>query len=35
MMRRAFSATVPVQIDECPECGGLCLDTDELAAIRR
>ena len=35
LMRRAFSATTPVQIDECPECGGLWLDADELAAIRR
>jgi Zn-finger nucleic acid-binding protein len=35
LMRRAFSAATPVQIDECPECGGLWLDTDELAAIRR
>jgi Zn-finger nucleic acid-binding protein len=35
MMRRAFSPTVPVQIDECPQCGGLWFDADELAAIRR
>jgi len=35
MLRRAFSRSVPVQIDECPECGGFWLDTDELARIRR
>lgn len=35
MLRRAFSGSVPVEIDECPECGGLWLDTDELANIRR
>jgi len=34
MMRRPFSATISTQIDECPECAGLWLDTDELAAIR-
>ena len=35
MMRRAFSRSVPTQIDECPQCGGLWLDADELARIRR
>ena len=35
MMRRAFSRSVPTEIDECPECGGLWLDADELARIRR
>ena len=35
MMRRAFSAGIPVQVDECPQCGGLWLDADELAQIRR
>ena len=35
MLRRAFSATIRVDIDECPECGGLWLDSAELAAIRR
>jgi Zn-finger nucleic acid-binding protein len=35
MMRRPFSATTRVQIDQCPDCGGLWLDADELAAIRR
>jgi Zn-finger nucleic acid-binding protein len=35
MMRRAFSTAVPVEIDECPQCGGVWLDADELAQIRR
>jgi len=35
MMRRAFSRQYPVEIDECPECGGVWLDADELAQIRR
>lgn len=35
MMRRLFSAAIRVEIDECPECGGLWLDADELAQIRR
>jgi Zn-finger nucleic acid-binding protein len=35
MLRRAFSRTIPIQIDECPECGGLWLDAGELAQIRR
>ena len=35
MMRRAFSRSVPTEIDECPACGGLWLDADELARIRR
>jgi Zn-finger nucleic acid-binding protein len=35
MLRRAYSPANPVHIDECPECGGVWLDTDELAAIRR
>jgi uncharacterized protein len=35
MLRRAFSRTIPLQIDECPECGGLWLDAGELAQIRR
>jgi Zn-finger nucleic acid-binding protein len=34
MLRRPYSADVPVDIDVCPQCGGLWLDTDELAAIR-
>lgn len=35
MLRRAFSRSIPVAVDECPQCGGLWLDTDELAEIRR
>ena len=35
MLRRTYSPANPVEIDECPECGGVWLDTDELAAIRR
>lgn len=35
IMRRAFSTAVPVEIDECPQCGGVWLDADELAQIRR
>ena len=34
MLRRRFSAGVPVQIDECPQCGGIWLDSDELTQIR-
>ena len=34
MLRRRFSAASPVEIDECPQCGGIWLDTDELAQIR-
>ena len=35
MLRRKFSASVPVEIDECPQCGGIWLDSGELAQIRR
>jgi Zn-finger nucleic acid-binding protein len=35
MLRRRYSPAAPTQVDECPECGGLWLDTDELASIRR
>ena len=35
MLRRKFSAAVPVEIDVCPQCGGIWLDSDELAQIRR
>ena len=35
MLRRRFSTAVPVEIDECPQCGGVWLDSDELAQIRR
>ncbi len=34
MMRHCFSVARKVQIDECPECGGIWLDHGELAAIR-
>jgi len=34
MMRRKFSPGQPVTIDECPACGGVWLDADELSAIR-
>jgi Zn-finger nucleic acid-binding protein len=35
MLRHRFSTAVPVEIDECPQCGGVWLDSDELAQIRR
>lgn len=35
MLRRAYSRNVTVDIDECPECGGVWLDAEELARIRR
>ena len=34
MMRRRFSPEQPIMIDECPACGGVWLDGDELIAIR-
>ena len=34
MLRRNYSAAIVVQIDVCPECAGVWLDTDELAQIR-
>ena len=34
MMRRRFSPKQPIMIDECPACGGVWLDADELNAIR-
>ena len=34
MMRRRFSPEQPIMIDECPACGGVWLDADELNAIR-
>lgn len=34
MLRRKFAPSTPVDIDECPECGGIWLDADELARIR-
>ena len=35
MLRRRFSTAIPVEIDVCPHCGGVWLDSDELAQIRR
>lgn len=35
MLRRRYSRAIAVDIDECPECGGIWLDWDELARIRR
>ena len=29
------SSRVRVELDQCPRCGGIWLDTDELASIRR
>jgi hypothetical protein len=34
MLRHRFSAAIAVEVDECPQCGGIWLDTDELAQIR-
>lgn len=34
MMQHLFSPNDRVTIDECPKCGGIWLDTGELAAIR-
>lgn len=34
MMRHSFSVKRAVEIDECPECGGIWLDPGELAKIR-
>ena len=34
MLRRPYSSRVAVEIDHCPECGGIWLDADELASIR-
>jgi Zn-finger nucleic acid-binding protein len=34
MLRRRFSPVAAVEIDECPACGGIWLDADELAQIR-
>ena len=35
MMRRYFSPQRLVEVDECPGCGGLWLDAQELGRIRR
>ena len=34
MLRRKFSPDQPIMVDECPACGGVWLDADELDAIR-
>ncbi len=34
MMRHSFSVKQQVQIDECPQCGGIWLDPGELETIR-
>lgn len=35
MMRRFYDATARLEIDECPNCGGIWLDTGELDTIRK
>jgi Zn-finger nucleic acid-binding protein len=35
LLRRMHSRAVPVEIDECPECGGVWLDAAELDQIRQ
>jgi len=34
MMRHFFSVKRQVEIDECPSCGGIWLDSGELGQIR-
>jgi Zn-finger nucleic acid-binding protein len=34
MMRRYFSPRTQIEIDECPGCGGIWLDAEELEGIR-
>ncbi|HED35255.1 MAG TPA: hypothetical protein ENJ08_13750 [Gammaproteobacteria bacterium] len=34
MMRRFYSPKNSIEIDECPQCGGIWLDTGELEKIR-
>ena len=34
MMRRFYSPKHQVEIDECPQCGGIWLDAEELSGIR-
>ena len=34
MLRRPYAAHARIEIDECPQCGGVWLDADELASIR-
>ena len=35
LSRRPYSSSVRVEMDQCPQCGGIWLDADELAHIRR
>jgi len=35
MMRRFYSGKLQIEIDECPQCGGIWLDTEELDGIRK
>ena len=34
MMRRYYSPKRQIEIDECPRCGGIWLDAEELSGIR-
>ena len=34
MMRRYYSGKLQIEIDECPQCGGVWLDSEELSGIR-
>ena len=34
MMRRYYSPKQQIEIDECPQCGGVWLDAEELSEIR-
>ena len=34
MMRRYYSSKFQIEIDECPQCGGIWLDAEELEKIR-
>jgi Zn-finger nucleic acid-binding protein len=34
MMRHYYSPKQQIEIDECPQCGGVWLDAEELSAIR-
>lgn len=35
MMRRYYSSKMQIEIDECPACGGIWLDAEELEGIRK
>jgi Zn-finger nucleic acid-binding protein len=35
LSRRPYSSRVRIDVDHCPQCGGIWLDADELAHIRR